>query len=214
MIHSGSRCMGQAVRGFHLGHCNRVDSMLALDADTPQGKAYIHDMYWACAYADANRRAMSEAVSEVIKREFAVSVVEDSLIACDHNHVARETHFNQQLWVHRKGAMPAGADVAGVLPGSMGTCSFHVAGRGCVESMRSSAHGAGRALSRNAARQKIRANDLARQMRGIWFDYRHADSLRDEAPSAYKDIRAVLRAQHELIRVTRTLRPLLNYKGR
>src|SRR5438093_6772282 len=101
--------------------------------------------------------------------------------------------------------MPAGLGQAGVLPGSMGSASFHVEGRGCEQALCSSAHGAGRALSRTAARAKVSDRDLRRQMEGVWYDYRLSDKLRDEAPSAYKDIRAVLRAQRELVKVTRTL---------
>jgi tRNA-splicing ligase RtcB (3'-phosphate/5'-hydroxy nucleic acid ligase) len=137
----------------------------------------------------------------------------ETLIACDHNHVAREEHAGESLLVHRKGAMPAGAGAAGVLPGSMGTLSYHVEGRGCPEALRSSAHGAGRAYGREQARRRVTARDLSRQMNGVWFDYRIAEALLDEAPAAYKDVRAVLRAQHELVRVVRTLRPLLSYKS-
>ena len=95
----------------------------------------------------------------------------------------------------------------------MGTLSYHVEGRGNADALRSSAHGAGRAMSRDAARRRFSARELARQMEGVWFDPRAADRLRDESPRAYKDVRAVLRAQHELVRVTRTLRPMLIYKG-
>jgi hypothetical protein len=91
--------------------------------------------------------------------------------------------------------------------------SYHVEGRGHEEALCSSAHGAGRALSRTAARGKVSERDLRRQMEGIWYDSRLAAKLCDEAPSAYKDIRAVLRARKELVKVTRTLRPVLNYKG-
>jgi len=207
--------MGQAVRGFHLARATRIgDGMLALDADTPAGQAYLHDAAWASRYADANRRAMADAIVDLMARTFAIRHVENSLIRCDHNHIAREEHFGEELWVHRKGAMPAGANIPGVLPGSMGTLSYHIAGRGCAEAMRSSAHGAGRALSRQKARQKVTERDLCRQMQGVWFDHRIAQSLRDEAPAAYKDIRGVLRAQHDLVRVTRMLQPLLSFKGR
>ena len=115
--------------------------------------------------------------------------------------------------MHRKGAVRAGVGESGVLPGSMGTLSFHVEGRGHEEALCSSAHGAGRALSRTAARGKISDREFRRQMEGVWYDSRLAEKLREEAPSAYKDIRAVLRAQRELVKVTRTLRPVLNYKG-
>jgi tRNA-splicing ligase RtcB len=95
----------------------------------------------------------------------------------------------------------------------MGSLSVHVEGRGHEEALCSSAHGAGRALSRTAARGKVTEQALRREMAGVWYDFRLTGKLRDEAPSAYKDIRAVLRAQKELVKVTRTLRPVLNYKG-
>jgi tRNA-splicing ligase RtcB len=135
-------------------------------------------------------------------------------IRCDHNHVRREEHFGESLLIHRKGAMPADAGLPGVIPGSMGTLSLHVEGRGCAESLRSSAHGAGRLFSRRAARDRFTRSDLRRQMDGIWFEPRLTESLREESPKSYKDVRAVMRAQAELVKVVRTLRPLLVYKGR
>jgi tRNA-splicing ligase RtcB len=223
MVHSGSRAIGQAVRAHHLSHAQCVDGgMLALDASTTAGQAYVHDVAWARAYADANRRAIADAVVELLREHFDVRPIANSVISCDHNHVAREAHggggvggAGEMLWVHRKGAMPADAGAAGVLPGSMGTMSFHVEGRGCGSALRSSAHGAGRAMSRNVARRTITARDVTREMAGagVWFDPRLANALRDESPRAYKDVRAVLRAQHDLVRVTRTLQPVMVYKG-
>jgi tRNA-splicing ligase RtcB len=95
----------------------------------------------------------------------------------------------------------------------MGTSSYHVEGRGCEEALASSSHGAGRAMSRSEARRTIHVRDLHREMRGVWFDHRLAGGLRDEAPSAYKDITAVLRAEGDLTRIRRRLRPVLCYKG-
>ena len=95
----------------------------------------------------------------------------------------------------------------------MGTSSYHVEGRGCPESLHSSSHGAGRSMSRDEARRRISVRSLERQMGSVWFDHRSADGLREEAPQAYKDIGAVLRAQHDLTRVLRRLRPVLSYKG-
>jgi tRNA-splicing ligase RtcB len=95
----------------------------------------------------------------------------------------------------------------------MGSASFHVVGRGEPNSLCSSSHGAGRAISRNEAFKTIGVRHLEREMRGVWFDHRCAAHLRDEAPSAYKDIHAVMRAQRKLTRVERRLRPLLSYKG-
>jgi tRNA-splicing ligase RtcB len=95
----------------------------------------------------------------------------------------------------------------------MGTRSYHVEGRGCAEALCSSAHGAGRRLSRTDARRALSARDVTRELRGVWFDHRLAPRLREEAPSAYKDIDAVLRSQAELVRIVRRLRPVLSFKG-
>jgi tRNA-splicing ligase RtcB len=138
--------------------------------------------------------------------------IENSFFDCDHNHVVAETHFGQTLWVHRKGASRAGDREAGIIPGSMGTQSFHTEGRGNVDALQSSSHGAGRAMSRGEAHARIRSADFLRKMRGVWFDERHARQLIEESPDAYKDIRQVMKAQRDLTRIVRTLRPVLSYK--
>jgi tRNA-splicing ligase RtcB len=215
MIHSGSRAVGQAVKAHHLARATiRSASMMALDASTSEGQAYLHDQQWARAYANANRQAMAEQVVDAVRELSKVHAIESTAIACDHNQVQAETHFGETLFVHRKGAMPADAGQAGVVPGSMGTVSYHVEGRGCDEALRSSAHGAGRLLSRGAARERFTRQDLRRQMGEVWFDPRMSQALREEAPGSYKDVRAVMRAQGELVKVVRTLRPVLVYKGR
>ena len=100
-----------------------------------------------------------------------------------------------------------------MLPDSMGTPSFHVRERGCQAALCSSAHGAGRILSRTEARRRISEGQLHEQMHGVWYNHRKAARLRDEAPGAYKDIRAVARAQHDLVKIERVLGPVVNYKG-
>ena len=214
MVHSGSRALGQAIRDHHLARAQSAGSRFrTLDARSSEGREYLHDASYARRFADASRRAMAVEIARVFARILQAQVCWETLVTTDHNHVSFEDHAGGALWVHRKGAMRAQLGESGVLPGSMGTLSFHVEGRGCQQALCSSAHGAGRALSRTAARAKVSERDLRRQMEGIWYDYRLIDKLRDEAPSAYKDIRAVLRAQRELVKVTRTLRPILNYKG-
>ena len=211
-VHTGSRAMGQAVRGHHVAAAeHRSAGMVVLDAETDAGRAYLHDQRWARDYAAANRAAIVAAVVDLLA-EHKVRLV-DGAIACDHNHVAAEAHGGRWVWVHRKGAMPAAAGVAGVVPGSMGTRTVHVVGRGCANALDSSAHGAGRAYSRAAARERFGRADVRQQLRDVWFDPRLTDALREELPKAYKDVRAVLAAQAELVAVTRTLRPLLIYKG-
>jgi tRNA-splicing ligase RtcB len=214
MVHSGSRGMGPAIRDHHLSHGEDVGGGLrALDATSDHGTRYLGDAAWARRFADASRRAMAIQVGAVMETTLRARLCWDTVITTDHNHVSCERHGDRELWVHRKGAMPARLGEGGVLPGSMGSPSFHVEGRGHEQALCSSAHGAGRALSRTVARGKVTEREFRRQMEGIWYDYRLANKLRDEAPAAYKDIRAVLRAQKELVKVTRTLRPLLNYKG-
>ncbi len=214
MVHSGSRAIGQAIATHHLRQAQPANTgLLYLDAESDAGRRYLQDLRWACAYAEESRRAMLEAVAGLMHELFGVAADRASLLQCNHNHVRRETHFGVPLWVHRKGAVPAHAGEPGIIPGSMGSASFHVTGRGNAESLCSSSHGAGRRLSRTEARQAIQAEDLERQLRAVWFDHRLANALREEAPAAYKDIQQVMRAQRELTRMVRQLRPVLCYKG-
>jgi len=214
MIHSGSRALGQAIRDHHLAGAQVVDGRFrALDAESAEGAAYLHDLDWARRYAATSRRAMAAEAEKVVHHAIGARLLWETSITTDHNHVALEQHGDSKFWVHRKGAMSLQAGELGVLPGSMGTLSFHVEGRGCEEALNSSAHGAGRAMSRSEAGRKVSRTELQRQMKGVWFDWRLADAIRDEAPSAYKDIRAVLKRQHDLVKVRRTLMPVLNYKG-
>ena len=214
MVHSGSRGIGPAIRDYHMAHGEDVGGGLrALDAAGDQGVRYLDDAAWARRFADASRRAMAEEVGTVLKNMLGARLCWETVITTDHNHVSLEHHGGRELWVHRKGAMPAAPGQAGVLPGSMASASFHVAGRGHEGALCSSAHGAGRALSRTAARAKVTDREFRGQMQGVWYDYRLSDKLRDEAPAAYKDIKAVLRAQRDLVKVRRVLRPVLNYKG-
>lgn len=206
--------MGPAIRDHHLNHgAHMTYGLRALDANSAQGQAYLNDAIWARNYADANRRQIAISIAEIMSTTLSAVLHWDEAIVSDHNHVESEQHFGTSLWVHRKGAMSAILDQWGALPGSMGAVSFHVQGRGCPEALCSSAHGAGRLMSRTVARQKVSTRELRRQMTGIWYDHRLVERLRDEAPSAYKDIRAVARAQRELVKIVRVLRPVLNYKG-
>lgn len=214
MIHSGSRAMGQAIRECHLARGEvHAQKMIALDVRTERGQAYLNDVQWARGYAQANREAMGRLVVEILKETINIGAIDTLTIGCDHNHVAVETHLGETFLIHRKGAMPADSGVHGVIPGSMGTLSYHVIGKGCENALRSSSHGAGRRFSRAQARQAYRANDLRQQMHEVWFDPRLTEQLRDESPKAYKDVRQVLDAETELVERIRTLKPLLVYKG-
>ena len=215
MVHSGSRAMGPAIRDHHLERAQVAGSsgLRALDANSVKGRAYLHDTAWARRYAAANRQQIAMNIGTILTATIGATLQWNLAITTDHNHVESEPHSGSTFWVHRKGAMAAAHDQWGALPGSMGTASFHVQGRGCSQALCSSAHGAGRLMSRTAVRRSVTTRELQRQMAGIWYDYRHAEQFRDEPPSAYKDIRAVARAQRELVKIVRVLRPVLNYKG-
>lgn len=214
MVHSGSRAMGQAIAAHHSRFClEEAGGLRFLEARSPEGVAYLNDAQWARRYAEVNRLEMVEAVAALLEEFYGVGLDRASLFSCDHNHVQSETHEGSDLWVHRKGALSARDGEAGIVPGSMGTVSFHTLGRGCPEALSSSSHGAGRTLSRTMARKRISVRELRRQMGGVWFDRSKEAQLRDEAPEAYKDVEAVMRAQRDLTRIVRRLRPMLVHKG-
>jgi tRNA-splicing ligase RtcB len=214
MVHSGSRCMGPAIRRHHEASADRDgEGFLGFDDDDARGSAYLADAAWAARYAALNREIVTERACAVLADALGAAPDLATTIRCDHNHVQHELHGERWLWVHRKGAQRAASGLLGIVPGSMGSPSFHVEGRGEPSSLLSAAHGAGRVLSRGVARQRIRARDLDAQMRGVWFDARLRDALREEAPRAYKDIGEVMRAQRELVRIVRRLTPVLVYKA-
>lgn len=214
MIHSGSRGIGQAISRWHLDQARQFSrkGLAALSASSGAGQHFLHDMEWARRYASANRRAMLLATANVLSQTIGCGLDWTSLVETDHDHVQLERHDDRAVWVHRKGAQPATLNQPGLIPGSMGTRSYLVRGRGNAESLMSSSHGAGRVLPRLIARQRIGERQLLREMSNVWFNNRLAEQLRDEAPSAYKDVKSVMRAQRDLTAIVRELRPLLVYK--
>lgn len=214
MVHSGSRGLGQTIRAAHADHATRSKSGLRfIAAASPAGQAYLRDMDWARRFAAESRRSMLLAVGDAAKKLFGWRLLDETIFDCDHNHINEEDHFGSPLFVHRKGAMAAFRDMPGIVPGSMAAPSFHVVGRGVPEALCSSAHGAGRAMSRTEARHRVSRQRLQQELRDVHVDPKALAGLREEAPSAYKDIRAVMRAQRKLVRVVRTLAPILTHKG-
>ena len=222
VLHSGSRGIGNMLAQGHIAKARRLAKDLELrleDPDlayfmegTPEFEAYIGDMLWAQDYARANRdQMMDNAMREVF--EFLGFGQETRRINCHHNFTQREVHAGQELWITRKGAIKADRGDLGVIPGSMGTRSYIVRGRGNADSWTSCSHGAGRRHSRTQAKKLFSEADLAAQMEGkVWLKGRAA-SLVDEIPSAYKDIDQVMADQADLVEVLHTLRQVLNYKG-
>ncbi|MGA2501821.1 MAG: RtcB family protein [Tepidisphaeraceae bacterium] len=214
MVHSGSRAIGPAVRDHHLTQTTRgAGGLKRLDSDTDAGRAYLRDMEWARRYAAASRRAMIASAATLVEEVLDCGTDWDTYVDIDHNHVQLEPHAAGELWVHRKGASPACAGQRVLIPGSMGTATFHAEGQGNSDSLCSSSHGAGRAWSRQEARRRIGEKDVRRQLGSILFDPGVLDALREEAPAAYKDVRKVMEAQRDLVRIVRRMRTLLSHKG-
>jgi len=214
MVHSGSRAVGQAVlRAYEPLACRATGGIGYVDAEREVGAAYLRDAGWALEYAAGNRRAMMEAASALVSSECGLSAEWSTFVDCSHNHVRREEIAGESLLIHRKGASPAHDGEAGLIPGAMGRESFHVVGRGVAAALCSSSHGAGRVMSRTDARRLVSSRRLADDSTGTAFDGRLAEGLREEAASAYKDIRLVMRAQRELVKITRRLRGVVCYKG-
>jgi len=222
VLHSGSRGIGNQLAQMHIGKARRLAERLRLQLEdrdlayfvegTPEFRAYITDMLWAQDYARANRdQMMDNAMREVFA--FIGRGRETRRIDCHHNFTQREVHGGAELWITRKGAIKADVGDLGVIPGSMGTRSYIVAGKGSRLSWTSCSHGAGRRHSRTQAKRLFTTADLAAQMAGkVWLDTR-ADALVDEIPSAYKDIDQVMADQADLVEVRHTLHQVLNYKG-
>ena len=222
VLHSGSRGIGNLLAQKHITKARRLAKDLELRLEDPdlayfvEGteafRHYIADMLWAQDYALANREQMMErALREVF--DAVGHGCETRRINCHHNFTQREVHDGRSLWITRKGAIRADHGDLGVIPGSMGTHSYIVAGKGVAESWMSCSHGAGRRHSRTQARKLFTANDLQFQMAGKTWQARRAESLVDEIPSAYKDIDRVMAHQADLVEVLHTLRQVLNYKG-
>jgi tRNA-splicing ligase RtcB (3'-phosphate/5'-hydroxy nucleic acid ligase) len=222
VLHSGSRGIGNMLAQQHISKARQMGKDLELrleDPDlayfmegTPEFDAYIADMLWSQDYARANRdQMMDNAMRAVLK--FIGHGEETQRINCHHNFAQRETHNGVDLWITRKGAIKADVDDLGVIPGSMGTRSYIVKGKGNAASWKSCSHGAGRRHSRTQAKKLYTTADLAEQMQGkVWLSQR-ADALVDEIPAAYKDIDQVMADQSDLVEVLHTLHQVLNYKG-
>ncbi|MGV9567007.1 RtcB family protein [Streptomyces sp. NPDC003480] len=220
MLHSGSRNIGKELAEHHIGVAQRlphnqglVDRDLAVFvADTPQMAAYRNDLYWAQEYARYNRMIMMALLKDVVRKEFKKArPAFEPEISCHHNYVAEERYEGMDLLVTRKGAIRAGAGDFGIIPGSMGTSSYIVKGLGNEKAFNSASHGAGRRMSRNAAKRRFTVQDLERQTRGV--ECRKDSGVLDEIPGAYKDIDQVMQQQSDLVEVVAKLKQFVCVKG-
>jgi tRNA-splicing ligase RtcB len=221
MLHSGSRGIGNTLAEYFIGLARQDMErwMIHLpDRDLayfPEGTEhfddYVEAVHWAQEYALCNRRCMVEQVLAGLRRHLPPFNVIGEVVNCHHNYVAREHHFGANVWLTRKGAIRAGAGDLGIVPGSMGARSFIVRGLGNADSFCSSAHGAGRRMSRTAAGKTFTESDLARQTAGVIC--RKDKGVVDEIPGAYKDIDVVMANQQDLTEIVHTLKQVVCVKG-
>jgi len=221
MLHSGSRGVGNRIgstfielaqkdMGVHIA--NLPDKDLAyLKEGTQHFDDYVEAVGWAQDYARLNREIMMRATLATLRHEIGGFKTDKSAVNCHHNYVVREEHLGAECWVTRKGAVRAGPGELGIIPGSMGAKSFIVRGKGNANSFHSCSHGAGRSMSRRAAKRLFTIEDHVAATRGV--ECRKDGDVIDETPMAYKDIDAVMAAQADLVDIVHVLKQVVCVKG-
>jgi tRNA-splicing ligase RtcB len=240
MLHSGSRNIGKRVAD----HYNKIAielnkkwhsavdpsyQLAFLPLNSDEGQAYMNEMNWCVKFAEANRALMMKRIKEVLLNHHYpvtfdratpyvvlqwVYTWNENEIDIAHNYAALENHFGKNVMVHRKGATRVRLDEIGIIPGSQGTNSYIVKGLGNPQSFMSCSHGAGRAMSRTAAKDVLSLEEQQKILneQNIIHDMNTIGSL-DEAPGAYKDIDVVMENQKDLVEIVTKLTPLAVIKG-
>ena len=232
MIHSGSRNLGKQVADYYnklavelnrkwFSDVPKEWELAFLPVDSEEGQSYIREMNYCVEFALANRELMMDRIKDIFyKTDMTrigiprLSIVFEPMINIAHNYAQLENHFGENVWVHRKGATLATENTIGIIPGSQGTKSYIVKGKGNKESFMSCSHGAGRKMSRT---QAIKELDLEKEIKtlddlGIIHGIRNREDL-DEAPSSYKNIDEVMENQKDLVEILVELTPLAVVKG-
>jgi len=226
VLHSGSRGIGNKLAMKHIRIAQKLmdessiklkDRDLAyLSENRGEFDKYINDLLWAQDFALLNREEMMDRVMTELSHVFYTEdghqkEIELERINCHHNFTQRENHFNEDVWITRKGAIQMKAGQKGVIPGSMATSSYIVSGLENKMAYHSAPHGAGRRFSRGEARRRFTMEDFKKAMAGI--ECRHSAKLIDELPMAYKDIDEVMENSKELVKVDHRLRQVVSIKG-
>ena len=225
-LHSGSRGIGNKIGCYYIDKATKLcESMFIslpdkdlsyLPENTELFNDYIRDMRWAQHFALLNRDEMMDRVLKdlsyhIFKENGHQKDFEVERINCHHNFTQIENHFSNNVWITRKGAIQAKEGMKGMIPGSMGTCSYIVSGLENKMAFHSAPHGAGRRMSRAKAKAAFTMADFDIAMKGI--EHRRSEILIDELPMAYKDIDTVMENAKELVTIEHTLKQILNVKG-
>ncbi|MHC4814910.1 MAG: RtcB family protein [Planctomycetota bacterium] len=223
MLHSGSRGVGNRI-GSHFISLAKKDmkhhlrdlpdkDLAYFEEGAEHFEDYVFAVEWAQTFARTNRDLMMARILEVLQqsKELPKFQATELVVNCHHNYVARETHYGEEVFVTRKGAVRAGEGDLGIIPGSMGAKSYIVRGLGHPESFASCSHGAGRVMSRGQAKKKISLEQHEQATSHV--ECRKDAGVLDESPAAYKDIDRVMAAQKDLVEVLHTLRQVVCVKG-
>ncbi|BAC19645.1 conserved hypothetical protein [Corynebacterium efficiens YS-314] len=218
-LHSGSRGVGNKIAQKHIriarDACAGEDlpdrDLAYLTEDTREFNDYLRELEWAQRFAFLNREEMMDRFATQLGRFVGTPVSEIERINCHHNYTVEEEHYGETVWLTRKGAVLADEGTMALIPGSMGTASYVVEGKGNREALRSAPHGAGRRMSRTQAKKTFTAKDLDNRMSGIV--YRPGKEWIDEIPDAYKDIDQVMADATDLVSIRHKLRQIVNVKG-
>ncbi|NJL91075.1 MAG: RNA-splicing ligase RtcB [Coleofasciculaceae cyanobacterium SM2_1_6] len=223
MLHSGSRHIGNMLAQHHIDTGKELAKLTETSlpdrdlayfvAGTPEFAAYWHDLQWAQNYARYNREIMMARCKRILEKHLAGGKPSQPLmqVNCHHNYAEKETHYGEEVYVTRKGAVRAQESDYGIIPGSMGAKSFIVKGKGNHESYCSCSHGAGRQMSRTKAKKHFSLDDLIQQTAGV--ECRKDNGVIDEIPGAYKSIEQVMANQADLVEIVATLKQVVCIKG-
>lgn len=222
-LHSGSRGVGNKLAQHHIEVAKGLmrkwwiqlpdddDDLAYLVQGTPEFDQYMAELDWGQRFALENRNEMMDRVVSAFEWWTGEQVQRLDDVNCHHNYTSREKHYGKDLIVSRKGAIDAHEGVMGLIPGSMGTASYVVKGKGSAAGLCSAPHGAGRDYSRSQARKTFTMDQLEKRMEGI--EWRRTNAFIDEIPDAYKDIYQVMADSSDLVEVVHTLHQLVNVKG-
>ncbi len=222
MLHSGSRNIGYTIANHYhklaKDYCDSQGSSLHKDyallpIELPEAQEYLNQMQWAMDFAMQNRLHMLDAVFDMMEAVFSRPIECTLEVRTHHNYASWETHYGEDVLVHRKGAVRAEEGELVTIPGSMGTCSYIGRGKGYQDSFRSCSHGAGRCKSRTQARKEISEDNFAEQVKNVFICAPSVKRIIDEAPAAYKDIEDVMKKQQHLVEPAFRLTPIAVVKG-
>lgn len=222
MIHSGSRNLGKTVANKYnelaININKKYFSSVPLDFELAflhkdDCKDYLFDMGVCKIFASFNRNSMMNIIIDILSKKIPELKI-DEQIDTPHNYVELENHKGENVYVHRKGAIRVREGDLGIIPGSQGTSSYIVRGKGNEDSLMSCSHGAGRKMSRTKAENTLNLNEQIKLLndKGVLHNIKNKEDL-DEAPGAYKDIDEVIESQKDLIEVIYKLNPIAVIKG-